>query len=99
MNRKGICFYQERATKDCLFVWRKPGHEQHLEGCANAISGVPSSVCWTAVGDSYLLARCRRVTRGEVAESPGTAVLLMRADWMAQQIDEHGIAVLPYPPS
>lgn len=97
INRRGICFYRDN-DKDFLFVWRDPKSLQNLEGCANAIKNCPSSVCWTTISNEYLRNKCHRVTRETVASFPAYSTLLMRADWMDQEMLAHGEAVLPYPP-
>jgi hypothetical protein len=92
-----IRFYQERETGDLLFVYYKPGHVQHLEGCANAIARDPSSLCWTVVGTGYLEEKCERLARPKARRHPHWRTMFsFRADWMARQIHSKGLAVLPY---
>jgi len=97
-----IRFFVERETRDLLFVFWSPGHEQHLEGCALCIAGDPSSICWTQVSEQYLARKCVRVSVAKAKRHPQWEAgngFSMRVDWMSTTIAKDGVAVLPYPPS
>ena len=91
-----IRFYQERETGDLMFMFWQPGHVQHLEGCHTGIAHDASSLCWGGCCHAYLN-RCKRLSGKRAASHPQyTTTFATRVEWMREEIQQRGIAVLPY---
>lgn len=67
-----ICFYRE-CNGDYLAIdtatnvhYRTAFGQDHFEGRATAIEGLPGSVCTTGVSREFLRQNCRRITKAAV---------------------------------
>ena len=103
---KGIHYYTEKDTGDLLFIDGSSGRIDHkgiyaFDGCANAISNLPSSINWTGISQEYLHEKCSRVSERQVMLTALTnkdiCTLLFRAEWVRQSRRVEREPSLPYP--
>jgi hypothetical protein len=103
-NKIGIRFYEERDSKDLLFIWRDRDRASvwNNQGCSTAIWGDALSVNWGEVSNDYLYKKCRRLTLFEVRrrllDNSQWETLVFRAAWMSNEMQTKGEAILPWPP-